>query len=64
MSSGRLIMRGWAFQGRVFRPWALAGGAVATVAYETRIGNLHGAKKSRGILSGASKEIGTLTGAN
>lgn len=31
MSSGRLVMRGRAFQGWAFRPWAIAGGAGVAV---------------------------------
>jgi hypothetical protein len=28
MSAGRFILRGWAFQGRIYAPWALANGGV------------------------------------
>jgi hypothetical protein len=29
MSVGRFILRGWAFQGRIYAPWALGGGGGA-----------------------------------
>jgi hypothetical protein len=33
MSTGRFILRGWAFQGRIYAPWALGnGGAVVITA--------------------------------
>jgi hypothetical protein len=31
MSTGRFILRGWAFQSRVYAPWALGGGVAAPV---------------------------------
>jgi hypothetical protein len=31
MSTGRFILRGWAFQSRVYAPWALGNGGVVVV---------------------------------
>jgi hypothetical protein len=73
MSSGRFIMRGRVFQGRVFAVRALAagGGAVATDRYtrplillgtSQEIQIMAGTSKQPFVLSGTSKQIQTLEG--
>ena len=66
MSAGRLIMRGRAFQPRVFAPWALANfGAVVIVADQTRRHRLTGTSSARAFLIATSADkirlIGTST---
>lgn len=73
MSVGRFTMRGRVFQGRVFAPFALAGGAVvpATDRYtrplillgtsqETQV--MAGTSKQTFVLLGTSQEIQTMEG--
>ena len=60
MTVGRLTMRGRVFQGRVFAPFALAGGVVVPVAYETQRHTLYGTSLERHTLTGTSAQRATL----
>ena len=60
MSVGRFTMRGRVFQGRVFAPFALAGGGVVPVAYETQRHTLYGTSLERHTLTGTSAQRATL----
>lgn len=62
MSTGRYSKRGWAFQGYVFRPWALAGGAGGGV-FTDRI-RLIGTSLQRNAVCGTSVEISRLIGSS
>ena len=65
MSVGRYIMRGRVFQGRAFAGWALAnGGAVVTVAEQTRRHRLIGTSAGFALLTGTSADETRLTGSS
>ena len=60
MSSGRFIMRGRVFQGRVFAPFVLSGGGAVPVAYETQRHTLYGTSLERHTLTGTTAQRNTL----
>jgi hypothetical protein len=63
MSVGRFILRGWAFQSRVYAPWALGNsGAVVTVAEQTRRHRLIGTAATRAALTSTSADEVRLIG--
>jgi len=59
MSSGRFIMRGRVFQGRVFAPFVLSG-AGGAVAYETQRHTLYGTSLERHTLTATTAQRATL----
>ena len=63
MSSGRFTMRGRVFQGRVFAPFALAGGGgVPATDLYTRPLILLGTSKEIQVIAGTSKQTLILLG--
>lgn len=60
MSTGRFIMRGRVFQGRVFAPFVLAGGGAVPVAYETQRHTLYGTSLERHTLTATTAQRATL----
>ena len=60
MSTGRFAMRGRVFQGRVFAPFVLAGGAGVAVAYETQRHTLYGTSLERHTLTATTAQRATL----
>ena len=64
MSVGRFTMRGRVFQGRVFAPFALAGGGVVVPATDryTRPLILLGTSKEIQLMAGTSKQTFVLSG--
>ena len=62
MSDGRFTMRGYAFQGWAYAPWALAGGVAAVVPINSIRYQLIGASGERDELTGASGKRFELEG--
>ena len=62
MSSGRFIMRGRVFQGRVFAPFVLAGGGAGATDRYTRPLILLGTSKEIQVMAGTSKQTFVLSG--
>jgi hypothetical protein len=63
MSVGRFILRGWAFQSRVYAPWALGNsGILPSVQVPTTRLRLLGTSPQRLAITGTSQERLTTLG--